>query len=57
MFNAQEGIIFTLPKVTDYNNDVVEYQIFLARADFTGQVLDVSNMTFGSVPWLTLPFD
>lgn len=57
MFNAQEGIIFTLPKVTDYNNDVVEYQIFLARADFTGQVLDVSNMTFSSVPWLALSFD
>lgn len=36
MVNSGEGIIFVLPKASDPNGDIKEYQIFLARNDFTG---------------------
>lgn len=58
MFNASEGIVFALPKASDPNNDISEYQIFLARNDFIGtsSVLNSSDVTFGSTPWLTLTY-
>ena len=38
MINSGEGIVFVLPKADDPNKDIKEYQIYLARNDFTGTV-------------------
>lgn len=38
MINSGEGIVFVLPRAADPNGDIKEYQIYLARNDFTGTV-------------------
>lgn len=53
MFNKGEGIVFGIPIASDPNNDIVEYQISLARNDYIdNSVLGIDNVTFSS--WLTL---
>lgn len=49
MINSGEGIIFVLPKAADPNDDIKEYQIYLARKDFTGVIENINNMTFNQL--------
>lgn len=57
MFNYAEGIIFMLPKSTDLNNDITEYQIFLSRNSLTDleQAVNNQNLEYGTTPWLSIP--
>ena len=58
MINSGEGIIFVLPRAADPNNDIKEYQIYLARKDFTGAIENIDSMTFNqlliSIPYKVL---
>lgn len=58
MVNSGEGIIFVLPKATDPNNDILKYNIFLARNDFIDlpvrQPKDNEYKQWLSIPYETL---
>lgn len=54
MVNSGEGIIFVIPKATDPNNDIKQYNIYLSRNDFYGpnKVQGYDQVTYS--PWLTI---
>lgn len=54
MVNSGEGIIFVIPKATDPNNDIKQYNIYLSRNDFYGpnNVQGYDQVTYS--PWLTI---
>lgn len=58
LFNPGEGIIFMLPKATDYNNDISKYQIYISRNSLpstsTVPLADASSATYEEAPWLVL---
>lgn len=57
LFNPGEGIIFMLPKATDYNNDIFKYQIYISRNNIpnTSTVpIAIDAATFEESPWLSL---
>lgn len=56
MVNSGEGIIFVLPKATDPNNDIKQYNIYLSRNDFydPSRVQDYDEVSY--LPWLTIPY-
>ena len=56
MINSGEGIIFVLPKAADPNNDIKEYQIYLARKDFTGAIENINNMKFNQL-LISIPYE
>lgn len=58
MINSGEGIVFVLPKAADPNEDIKEYQIFLARNDYNGTVQAPEAVEYNqhliSIPYDTL---
>lgn len=60
MVNSGEGIIFVLPRAADPNEDIKEYQIYLARNDLTegGSVKGSDSVQYNqhliSIPYETL---
>ena len=54
MVNSGEGIIFVIPKATDPNDDIKQYNIYLSRNDFYGpnNVQSYDQVTYS--PWLTI---
>ena len=56
MINSGEGIVFALPKAEDPNEDIKEYQIFLARSDFTGDVPNINSANF-SQHLISIPYN
>ena len=54
MVNSGEGIIFVIPKATDLNNDIKQYNIYLSRNDFydPNRVQGYDQVTYS--PWLTI---
>lgn len=58
MFCADEGIILALPKATDPNGDISEYQIYLSKNDYPTKETTVKSydqVSFDTIPWLTIP--
>lgn len=57
MFCLNEGVIFVLPKATDPNNDIAQYEIYLSRNNFIkeSEVLDYNQVTFESNPRIVIP--
>lgn len=55
MVNSGEGIIFVLPKATDPNDDILKYNIFLARNDFIDlPVREPEDNEYKQ--WLSIPY-
>lgn len=58
MFCADEGIILGLPKATDPNEDISEYQIYLSKNDYPTKgttIKSYDEVSFDTIPWLTIP--
>lgn len=58
MFCADEGIILGLPKATDPNEDISEYQIYLSKNDYPTKgttIKSYNEVGFDTIPWLTIP--
>lgn len=58
MFCADEGIILGLPKATDPNGDISEYQIYLSKNDYPTKGTTIKSPTevsFDTIPWLSIP--
>lgn len=58
MFCADEGIILALPKATDPNGDISEYQIYLSKNDYPAKgttIKPYNEVSFDTIPWLTIP--
>lgn len=56
MINSGEGIVFVLPKAADPNEDIKEYQIYLARNDYNGTV-QASNAVEYNQHLISIPYD
>jgi hypothetical protein len=60
MFCADEGIILGLPKATDPNGDISEYQIYLSKNDYPTKDATIKSHTevsFDTTPWITISID
>jgi hypothetical protein len=57
MFCLNEGVIFVLPKATDPNNDIAQYEIYLSRNNFIkeSEVLDYNQVAFEPNPRIVIP--
>lgn len=58
MFCADEGIILGLPKATDPNGDISEYQIYLSKNDYPTKettIKSYNEVDFDTTAWLTIP--
>ena len=56
MFNKDEGLIFKIPEASSLMGQIISYDIYLSRniMDSEGGIIELSNATFGSAPWLSI---
>ena len=56
IFNPQEGIVFAFPIASDKNQDIVKYEVYMAKKNFVNseQVGTIQSAQFDSLPILSI---